>query len=112
LLTQKITIALIAGLMATVISLTGCMERQVYPENIAKDPIFSDMKKAINTAGYYIQVIEPLDAQKISILRKNGVRELYNTSEDNIYYGLIEESNLTKVENLKFVREVYLPKTR
>ncbi len=69
-------------------------------------------KKINNTAGYYLKVTEPLDGEKINVLRGNGVRVLYNTSEDTIYYGLIEESNITIIEKLEFVQEVYLPQIK
>jgi len=113
--TPGTSLNLVVSLMVSAVIFSGYTEKNVnphvYPES-AQNPIFSDIEKINNTAGYYLKVTEPLDAQKINILRENGVRELYNTSEDTIYYGLIEESSITMIENLDFVQEVYLPQIK
>jgi len=73
---------------------------------------FSDLKLINNTASFYIETYKPLTKEQIEILRRCGVRELSSSEVKTIYYGLIEESEVKRVENLSFVKDVYSPKVK
>lgn len=88
----------------------GTWYDEIYGVDISDKPLFQDNHKIINTASFYIKSDSPLTEEQIQILKKIGVRELYKTSISTIYYGLVEKSEVDKIQNLGWIKSVYEPK--
>jgi glucan phosphoethanolaminetransferase (alkaline phosphatase superfamily) len=62
-----------------------------------------------DTAGYYVKAIRELNDNDLQVLEQHGVYVLQPTDDSMIYCGLIVEEEVTNIEALPFVVDVYLP---